>query len=501
MKKLILISIAIIMAFASCKKTPEVTPEVGVLKAITLSKDTLKMNAGNTKSINFTTTPSTYDKTSLVWHSSDTTIISVNNSGVITAKKEGEAIVSVSNQGATVTKFCLISVLPELKSITLTKDTLKMNAGDTKSINFTTIPSAYDKTALVWHSSDTTIISVKNSGIITAKKEGQAIVSVSNQGATVTKFCLISVLPELKSITLTKDTLKMNAGDTKSINFTTIPSAYDKTALVWHSSDTTIISVKNSGIITAKKEGQAIVSVSNQGKTVTAFCLVSVSPKIDGLTVGLIAYYPFNDSGLDVSGNGNDGTLFNISSTSDRFGKVNAAYHFDGLTSYITVPDKPALRLNNTDFTISAWVKMDSYNSSYGSIILSKRLTGANNGWLWGVHGNVDINVGKVTYGPGGGSANAFSNQIIGLGNWHMITSVYTFANGQLDIYIDGVLDSTTTGILTASGAITSALYIGKDDPSVPANGYFFQGSLDDIRIYNRKLSIADIQKLYVFTN
>ena len=67
----------------------------------------------------------------------------------------------------------------------------------------------------------------------------------------------------------------------------------------------------------------------------------TVAPQVvDSLKTGLIAYYPFDNSGADLSGNGNDGFVYNITSTSDHNGKPNAAYHFDGTTSYILVKDK-----------------------------------------------------------------------------------------------------------------------------------------------------------------
>jgi hypothetical protein len=385
----------------------------------------------------------------------------------------------------------------DLTAITLSKDTLKMNVGDTKSISFTLAPSTYDKTKLVWQSSDNTIISVDNSGVITAKKEGQAIVSVHNPSSTVTTFCLVSVLPELKAITLSKDTLAINAGDVKNINFTLTPLAYDKTALVWHSSDSTILTVNNSGVITAIKEGEVIVSVRNQGATITSFCLVSVGPRIDNLTVGLIAYYPFNDSGLDASGHKNDGTVFNISSASDRHGNVNAAYHFDGFSSYISVPDKQELRLNSTDFTINAWINIETYNSYFGSIIFCKRRTGADNGWAMSVGGDAANPIGSINFGPGGGSTNATGNKIIPLNQWVMVTSIYKAATSQLSIYVNGILDNTSV-VYSPNSSINSLMYIGKDDPSVPDNGYFFQGSMDELRIYNRAINPDELQKLLI---
>ena len=142
----------------------------------------------------------------------------------------------------------------------------------------------------------------------------------------------------------------------------------------------------------------------------------AVQAEVDSLKVGLIAYYPFNNSGVDESGNGNHGMVYNISSVSDRNGKANYAYHFDGATSYITVPDNAALRLASTDITLSTWVKLDAYGSSYGYNILTKHTTGSNNGWAWGITGTGGTAPkGVITYGPGGLSLLATGTAVIPL--------------------------------------------------------------------------------------
>lgn len=227
----------------------------------------------------------------------------------------------------------------------------------------------------------------------------------------------------------------------------------------------------------------------------------TVQEQIDSLKVGLIAYYPFNNSGVDESGNGNHGMVYNVSSVPDRNGKPNYAYHFDGVTSYISVLDNPALRLANTNITLSTWVKLDAYNPSYGCNILTKHITGSNNGWAWGITGTGGTAPkGIVTYGPGGNSLLAQGTTVIALNQWHMVTSVYNLATQQLSIYVDGTLNNVSTNILSPNPAITTSLYIGRDDPTVPTNGYFFQGALDDLRIYNRALTAIEVKKLFVLT-
>jgi len=226
----------------------------------------------------------------------------------------------------------------------------------------------------------------------------------------------------------------------------------------------------------------------------------TVQEQVDSLKVGLIAYYPFNNSGLDESGNGNHGMVYNISTVPDRNGKANYAYHFDGTTSYIVVPDNAALRLANTDITLSTWVKLDAYGSSFGNNILTKHITGSNNGWAWGITGAAATTKGVVTYGPGGLSVLATGTTVIQLNQWHMVTSVYKVASQQLSIYVDGTLNTVSSNILSPNPAITTSLYIGRDDPSVPSNGYFLQGALDDLRIYGRALTATEVKKLFVLT-
>jgi hypothetical protein len=267
--------------------------------------------------------------------------------------------------------------------------------------------------------------------------------------------------------------------------------------LVWKSSDTTVVSVSNTGKLSAKDVGKSTITLTNKANTFSLSGLVSVK---DSLNVGLLAYYPFNNSTNDLSGHNFNGVAHNLTSTPDRFGKANAAYSFNGTSSYVKVNDDQQLRLNNTDITLNAWVKLDDYNSSFGNNVLSKHLSGSENGWAWGITGYGFYPTGVLTYGPGGGSASARGAIVIDRNNWHMITSVYNLASQKLSLYVDGVLDGVTYNIPSPNVNTETGLYIGRDNPEVPTNGYFIHGSLDEIRIYNRLLNANTIHKLFVAT-
>ena len=175
---------------------------------------------------------------------------------------------------------------------------------------------------------------------------------------------------------------------------------------------------------------------------------------------------------------------------------------FDGRTSYMSVNDNKALRLNNTDFTLNAWVNLSSFNSTSGSFILSKRTSGVDDGWGFSITGyGSGLNVvGGVFLGPGGGNSYAVSAKNITLGKWYMVTAVYNFSKQQVSLYINGVLDNVTSNIPTPNGTIATNMYIGTDNP---ANNtyYFLNGSLCQVSMYSRALNAVQIQKLYNLSN
>jgi hypothetical protein len=309
----------------------------------------------------------------------------------------------------------------------------------------------------------------------------------------------------LMAILLGKDTLDMYVSETRQVPLILSPSNYGLDSLKWGSSDSTVISISSTGLLTAKKLGTSKISVSNLENTITVSCLVTVTPApVDSLKIGLIAYYPFDNSAADSSGNGNNGTALGVTPAPDRFGNVNSAYYFNGdSTHYVTVKDKQALRLNNTDFTINVWVKLQSFNSTFGTTLVAKRYPGVNLGYSYSVSGyqNTVAPLGSIGFGPGGNSPGGTSTATIDTAQWYMLTVVYSLANTQVTFYKNGVFaGSSANNVLSPNANTNAALYIGKDDPQNNTN-YDLVGSLDDVRIYNRALSVHEINKLYNLTN
>jgi len=245
----------------------------------------------------------------------------------------------------------------------------------------------------------------------------------------------------------------------------------------------------------------ALDDISIYRRTLNATEILALYSRTAAPTTGLIAYWPLNScsAARDLTGLGHNGTASNIIYTKDRLGINNGASYFNGTSSYISVDDKADIRLTATSFSMNAWVKLDSYGTSWGTAILTKR-NSSPAGYGWSVTGSLSSAPGVTSFGPGGGGVNAFGTKTVAVNNWHMVSNVYNVNTQQLSIYIDGILDNVTTGILP-SNAPASKLYIGSDDLTLLTNGYYTKGAMEDIRIYNRTLSAAEIQQLFTAVN
>ncbi|GAA4097831.1 LamG domain-containing protein [Mucilaginibacter panaciglaebae] len=203
---------------------------------------------------------------------------------------------------------------------------------------------------------------------------------------------------------------------------------------------------------------------------------------------GLLAYWSLDNNADDLSGNHFFGTPYNTLAVGDRFGNANSAYNFNGTSSYITAPDLAAfgnLRLNNTDFTLNAWVKVPTLGSAMQ--IMAKRSSTAG-GWGWSI-----TTSGYDFFGPGGGMTSSTGTTAITAGSWHMVTVTYQYSTGLLTHYVDGVAAGSYSGVFPTPTSVTNGLVIGRDDLGP---NYFFNGNLDDIRIYNKALTSTEINTI-----
>jgi hypothetical protein len=218
-----------------------------------------------------------------------------------------------------------------------------------------------------------------------------------------------------------------------------------------------------------------------------------------GLSDGLVAYYPFNGNTSDESGNGNNGIVNGATLTTDRFGKANSAYSFNGTNNSIQANINT--RIGDVDITVSAWVKLG--NQQYGmwdghviAAIAGKGYAGYITGYGLGVVDNkaefqarILSNVEYVD-----------SSNTINDNKWHHLAGIMRRNDVKgIVLYIDGIeqYGHGNPTLLTSSLDNNYPFMIGTVRDSYGHDSYYFNGLIDDIRFYNRALSASEVQQLY----
>jgi hypothetical protein len=203
-------------------------------------------------------------------------------------------------------------------------------------------------------------------------------------------------------------------------------------------------------------------------------------------TPNIVAWYRFDEGSGTIAQDEtlrNNGTLVNGPQWVD--GKDGKALSFDGVDDYITIPDSPSLS-PTSGITISAWVRLNAAGTNWQPISFKEGPEGR--AWWFGFFPG---NPARIHWSNGGLSSWDLSCDIpSALNTWRYIVVTYQSGGIGRKIFVDGTLicsDTATGNLLDTSGSV----YIGGGGWQ-PING-----TIDEVRIYNRALSEEEIKLLY----
>ena len=214
---------------------------------------------------------------------------------------------------------------------------------------------------------------------------------------------------------------------------------------------------------------------------------------LNTLSNGLVGYWPLDGAttnwgtGItqDISGQGNNGQMTSMStSTSVASGKIGQALNFNG-TNYVDIGNVGAYTSN---FSISFWVKQQATAVAEASVIEKRNAQTA--GWAIGITSSNQL-VWRTF--NGGSQFNILGNLgsfAITNGIWYHVVIVHT--SGSASIYVNGV-DKSGTHAITDPAADATATRLAFQNGGASK----LVGSLDDVRIYNRALSVQEVSLLY----
>ena len=199
----------------------------------------------------------------------------------------------------------------------------------------------------------------------------------------------------------------------------------------------------------------------------------------DALLNGLVGWWKFDETNgtiaYDSSGNGNDGNLTNGPTWTT--GKIGGALSFDGVNDYVITDVTTGL-----NFSVSTWVKTSDNDA---------HIMGSNGGdsWLFW------IDYGELRFELQNGSWNEPTPFSVS-SDWTYLTGVFESLDSSAKVYKNGSFQSTKVVLnrVVNDSIISIGKWLTSSSNAVPRH---FNGLIDDVRIYDRALSAAEVQALY----
>lgn len=235
-------------------------------------KKELSLSVGQSYQMEYTIglEPAEATRPQLVWESSDPSVLSVDQNGLVTALKTGKATLTLSGGEASVS--CAVTVTVPAESLAFEQESYQVSMGKTLVLPLTALPEGANE-SYSWESSDTAVATVGADGTVTGVAPGTVTITVT--GANATASCTVTVTIPPERIVLSQEELSLNVGSAQPLAAVVMPENATDKQVTWESSDTAIVTVGADGTVTAVAPGSAAVTV--RCGEVTASCTVTVT--------------------------------------------------------------------------------------------------------------------------------------------------------------------------------------------------------------------------------
>ena len=281
-----------ITAIADADTTRRATTTLTVVPRVTglqVVPGTASMRVTETQQLVATVAGDSGVVTSVTWQSANSSVATVNASGLVTAVAGGQIVVTATSTADTTRKASAsITVVPRVNAVTVEPTAQTLLVAGTTQLNAMVTGDPGVSTAVTWRSADPSIATVSGSGVVTGVANGQVVVTaISAQDSTRRGNATITVQPRVSGVALGQSgTQNMLVGATLTLTAMVAGDPGVSQGVTWSSSNAAVATVSAGGVVTGVAPGTVTITVrSAVDPTRSATITVIVLPRVTGVSV------------------------------------------------------------------------------------------------------------------------------------------------------------------------------------------------------------------------
>jgi len=247
---------------------------------VALSPSALIISAEESSTLTATVSPSNATNKNVSWSTSNSSVATVSNTGLVSGVNPGSATITVTTEDGEFTATCSVTVTAvyHVTGISLSPAALSLHPGEESSLTATISPSNATNKNVAWSTNNSSVATVSG-GTVSAKSAGTATITVTTEDGGKTASCTVTVTNvAVTGVTLNKSSVTITRLGSETLTATVAPSNATNQNIIWSSSNTGVATVSN-GTITGVSAGTAtITAASAADSSKKATCTVTVNP-------------------------------------------------------------------------------------------------------------------------------------------------------------------------------------------------------------------------------
>ena len=215
----------------------------------------------------------------------DERVAALDDEGFVVLKSYGKARIQATTEDGGYTDVCEFDVYEHTVGIRLETEQARVRKGGRLTLSAVAQPEGKTDGRLVWSSSDGSVASVDEEGVVSGKSKGEAVITVTAVDGGYTAECRVRVYQPVTELRMDNRSVTVDTGDDIRLTATILPYDADNKSIVWSSGNPDVADVNGNGVVTGVKAGQTVIRATSEDEGISDFCVVTVNQPVTGVSL------------------------------------------------------------------------------------------------------------------------------------------------------------------------------------------------------------------------